>query len=174
MDYFKKKNLGIPAGILAAFAVLCGISVYSGGISVAAIIFTAAVFMFEFDANVKSLLKQSLVLGFIGRLVKLIISIAYDILNWFSGAAYAESEGARTVYKVFTKILNVTDDVIGFAFIIAFIILLAAAIKNKAAKVPVIGGTVEGLDNASNACPNCGAIVDAGAGFCTKCGTKMK
>ncbi|MBQ9119165.1 MAG: zinc ribbon domain-containing protein [Lachnospiraceae bacterium] len=173
MNYLTKKNFGIPAGILAALSVLLGYSLYAGGVSTVLLVFVAVVFLFDFDENVKSMLKQSLILAFIGRLVKMLISMLGTVLSWFSNASISDSEGIRTTYKVFNKIYEVATDLVGFVFIFLFVSLLAAAIKNKTAKIGFLTASVEAAEKESVACSKCGAPVEKGAAFCTKCGNKM-
>lgn len=164
MNYLTKKNFGIPAGILAALSVLVGYSLYAGGISLVALVFVTAVFMFEFDENVKSSLKQSLVLAFFGKLVSFLLAIVYDVFGWFSGSS---------AYSVLLKIYNVVSDLVGFVFILLFASLLYSAIKNKPAKIDFLADTVNAAEKETVVCAKCGAPVEKGAAFCTKCGNKM-
>lgn len=174
MNYLTKKNFGIPAGILAAIAVLLGYGLY-GSLSLiwVTLVFTAVVFLFDFDANVKNNLKQSLMLAFYGRLVGFAFVILNSILSWFSEAKYSSSKVASTIYKIFEKILTIADDAVGFLFLLLFASLLLAAIKGKVAKIGFLNTSVAAADKETVACPKCGEPVEKGTAFCTKCGNKM-
>lgn len=175
MNYLEKKNFGIPAGILAAISVLLGYSLYtSSGLMWVILAFTAIVFLFDFDENVKNTLKQSLMLAFFGRLASFLFGILYSILSWFSGAEYAESEAAKTIYKLFAKVLDIAQDLVGFVFILLFASLLIAAIKGKAAKISFLSESVAAAEKETVVCPQCGELIDKKAVFCTKCGNKLK
>ncbi len=173
MNYLTKKNFGIPAAILAAVSVLLGYSLYTGGISTVLLVFLAVVFLFDFDENVKMTLKQSMILGFTGKIVKWLIAMLYDVLGWFSGASISDSEGIRTTYKVFNKIVDIANDLVGFVFILLFIVMLLAAMKNQVAKISFLSAKVNAAEKESVTCSKCGAAVEKGAAFCTKCGNKM-
>ncbi len=173
MNYLTKKNFGIPTSILAAVSVLLGYSLYAGGISTVLLVFLAVVFLFDFDENVKATLKKAMILGFFGKVVTWLISILYDVLNWFSGAAMSYSDGIRTTYRVFNKIITIADDLVGFVFTLLFISMLLAALKNKVAAISFLDEKVNAAEKESVTCSKCGATVDKGAAFCTKCGNKM-
>ena len=173
MNYLTKKNFGIPAGILAAISVLLGYGLYTGGIATVTLVFLAVVFLFDFDENVKNTLKQSMILAFFGRLTKMLISILNDVFGWFSGAAYADSEGIQTTHKVFAKIIDIATDLVDFVFVLLFVSLLLAALKNKVAKIDFLSASVNAAEKETVACEKCGAPVEKGAAFCTKCGNKM-
>ena len=174
MNYLSKKNFGIPAGILSAIAVLLGYSMYNSlSLVWVTLVFTAVVFLFNFDENVKSTLKQSLLLAFYGWLVSFVFVILRSVLGWFSGAQGSDSEAIRTTYKVFGKILEVVEDGVDFIFIFLFFSLLFSAIKGKVTRIGFLTSSVEAADKETVACPKCGTPVDKGSAFCTKCGNKM-
>lgn len=173
MNYLTKKNFGIPAGILAAISVLLGLGLYNSlSLIWVTLVFTAAVFLFDFDEVVKSNLKQALSYAFYGRLADIFFSIFRSILNWFSEAQYSSGSVVRGVYKVFDKILTVADNLVGFVFLLLFAQLLYSAVKGKAAKTsPLTIGAASGKETVT--CPKCGESVDKDAAFCTKCGNKL-
>lgn len=139
MNYLTKKNFGIPVGLLSSIAVLLGYGLYSNTLTLllATIIFAGVVFLFDFDEVVKATLKKSVMIAIYGRIISICIGVLNTILSWFSNAAYSDSEGIRTTYKVFNKILDVAGDCANFAFLIIFIVLLLAAMKGKVASIKV-------------------------------------
>lgn len=174
MNYLSKKNFGIPATILAAISVLLGYAVFAGNFAVLWVVlaFAGIIFLFDFDDAIKTTFKQSMTVAFYGWVVKFAFSILNSILGWFSDASISSSEGVRTTYKVFGKIIDIADDLCGFVFILLFVLILLSAIKGKVAKIGVMGLNESAKETVE--CPKCGAKVEKGAAFCTKCGNKMQ
>lgn len=138
MNYLTKKNFGVPTNLLASMAVVFGYALYRGSMSWVMIAFAVIVFMFDFDDTVRNTVKTSLKVGFIGYLVDLLYDILRSVLGWFSAAQTSYSDGVRTTYKVFDQIIDISRDLIGFAFILIFAFMLLNAIKGKEAKIPSI------------------------------------
>lgn len=138
MNYLTKKNFGVPTNLLACMAVLFGYSLYRGSMSWVMIAFTVIVFMFDFDDTVRNTVKTSLKFGFLGYLVEMLFSILRTVLEWFSAASVSYRDGIRTTYNVFEKIIEISRDLVGFAFILVFAFMLLNAVKGKEAKVPNI------------------------------------
>lgn len=184
MNYFTKKNFGIPATLLAAFSVLLGYGIYTSSFSLiwVTLAFTGIVFLFDFDEIVKSTLKQSLMLAFYGWVVNIFIRILKSMLGWFAGgdsvsiSGFEISSGGSTAYKIFSKIIQVAGDLADFAFLLVFAFLLISALKGKAAKLDLnsVAGSLLKETKETVTCPKCGEKMEKGAVFCTKCGSKIE
>lgn len=168
MNYLSKKNLGIPAVIASALAVLAGYAVYQSlSTALVALVLVAAVFALDFDDIVKSYTKQSMMLAFFGWIVRICNSFINTILSWFD-PSYGST--AATVKNVFVKIFDIAFDLIGFAVIGCFLLLLLGAISGK---FKAFGFLNVKAAQENKGCPNCGAKIENGSAFCTKCGTKF-
>lgn len=173
MNYLTKKNFGIPTAILCAVSVLLGYALYSGSWSLIWVVlaFAGITCLFDFEDAVKENFKQAVTVALYGWVIKLGMNMLYTILEWFSDARTSTTEGIRTTYKVFSKILEVANSLISFLFIVLFILMMLAALKGSVAKLPIFGKKVA---KDTVPCPKCGAPVEKDAAFCTKCGNKMQ
>lgn len=85
--FYEKKNFGIPVTILIILAYLIGYSLIKSlaGTLIAALLFAAAVFLFNFDERVKNAVKHSYVAAILFLLVYFILDALKSLFSFFSG-----------------------------------------------------------------------------------------
>lgn len=86
---YEKKNFGIPVTILIALTYLIGYSLAKNlsGTLLAALIFAAAVFVFDFDDRVKNAVKHSYVFAIGIQLLYFLIELLGSVVTMFYGGS---------------------------------------------------------------------------------------
>lgn len=141
----EKKNLGIPATLLAVFAYLIGyyIAESFGGFFVA-LVFAAVVFALDFDDKVKTAIKQAYILGLIFRLIYLVLEIVDQLASL--------SSRIHILYRIFNGLYSYASILFSILVIVVFALLALTALFNKELKINFILGFIgEGTPKAKPA-----------------------
>lgn len=121
-NYLSKQNFGIPAGLACITAYLLGYGVTrSLSLLWVAIVFTAFVFMFNFDEKVREAVKRGMTLSVAYHVIAMGLYILNSIVAWFGVSSF----------NVVNKIITIIGDLAQFVILIAFIALIVSTILNK-------------------------------------------
>ncbi|WP_066720548.1 zinc ribbon domain-containing protein [Clostridium sp. Marseille-P299] len=174
-----KQNFGIPVTILCAIAYgLCYAA--SSQLSWALLVFLGIVYVFSFDEEVKSALKQGILLAFFWFIIDKLFWILKEFIGWFVPTAssyssvWEEALGVGSKVSAGTVIVRIIDYIssgIDFAFIVVFVLLIFNSLKGKYIRLDFINKII-GTEKVK--CSQCGAELEEASTFCTKCGNKIK
>lgn len=123
--FMEKKNLGIPVTLSAMLAYVIGYYMtnnYNG--LVAAILFGAAVFAFDFDDKVRIAVKQSYTVAILLDLLYLLLGMFYQLSNMVSntGFLYGLNSLMNNFYLFLSAALNIFTAVV-YGLFLLFVIM---------------------------------------------------
>lgn len=178
-NYLSKQNLGIPASMICSSIYLLSYALSKSYIYlVIVLIFSAVIFMLNFEDKVKYALKQGLTLTFLSYIINWILSLVKTILSWFSlsntttnyETFFGNTASEMGTADILNEIVNIIADISSILILITFIILLISALQGKDKRIKLLNK----ITSERKICKVCGCEVTEDAAFCTKCGSNLK
>jgi len=144
--FFEKKNFGIPVTILVVLAYLTGYSLAKNlsGALIAAMLFAAAVFIFDFDDRVRNAVKHSYVFAIIFQLLYFAIELITAVIGFISGGISDFSSindifySIRYLWNANIYLVSFITFLINAAVNIIYAVFIILALTGKDVKIGII------------------------------------